>query len=178
MEPETDPVIPCGYGEVALVNWKKLHCSPALEGLGPRASGGITLMLILGWSALTTSGRLHGAIPRPRAQGANERALEPPEWIAHEAARVRLGGGPALVRGCLERRKGVGNGPVTTGTGGRKLHGVRGTAGCLGPRLAAGLGLHYLLPGRKPPQLGTNRSDTIRLLVDLLVVNPSCRIGA
>ena len=47
MEPETGPVIPCGYGEVALVNWK-LHCSPALEGFGPRASGGIALMLILG----------------------------------------------------------------------------------------------------------------------------------
>ena len=136
MEPETGPVIPCGYGEVALVNWK-LHCSPALEGFGPRA--------------LTTSGRLHGAIPRPWAQVANERALEPPEWIAHEAARVRLRGGPALVRGCLKRRKGVGNGPVTTGTGGRKLHGVRGTAGCLG--------LHYLRRGRKPP-LGTNRSDS------------------
>ena len=108
-------MIPCGYGEVALVNWK-LHCSPALEGFGPRASGGIALMLILGWSALalTTSGRLHGAIPRPWAQVANERALEPPEWNAHEAIRVRLRGGPALVRGCLKRRKGVGNGPVTT----------------------------------------------------------------
>ena len=147
MEPETDPVNPCGYGEVALVNWK-LHCSPALEGFGPRASGGIALMLILGWSALTTSGRLHGAIPRPRAQGANERALEPPEWIAHEAIRVRLRGGPALVRGCLKRRKGVGNGPVTTSTGGRKLHGVRGTAGCLGRRLAAGLGV--ALPPPRP----------------------------
>ena len=106
---------------------------------GPRASGGIALMLILGWSALTTSGRLHGAIPRPWAQVANEHALAPPEWIAHEAIRVRLRGGPALVRGCLKRRKGVGNGPVTTSTGGRKLHGVRGTAGCLGRRLAAGL---------------------------------------
>ena len=51
-------------------------------------------------------GRLHGAIPRPWAQVANEHALEPPEWIAHvaevEEGRGHGGLGTWLLRGAQQ----------------------------------------------------------------------------
>ena len=65
------------------------------------------LAQILGWSAQPASG-LSPAMALSlcfRAQAANERVLVLFEWKAHEAVRVRLRGGLALVRGCLEPRK-------------------------------------------------------------------------
>ena len=121
--------------------------------------------MLHGWSAQTASACRSSPrcfFPTSYGAGGHELCLEPPEWKAHEAVRVRLRGGLALVRGCLEPGKPVGHVPVTTGTGGRNWYGVRGTAEV--PRPGAALpprrsGLHSPSRGRKPP-LSTNRSDS------------------
>ena len=71
------------------------------DALASRTSGGIARCFM-------------GGRPRPRRSsprcffptsygaGGHELCLEPPEWTAHEAVRVRLRGGLALVRGCLK----------------------------------------------------------------------------
>ena len=103
--------------------------------------------MLHGWSAQRPRPRRSSprcSFPTPYGAGGHELCLEPPEWKAHEAVRVRLRGGLALVRGCLKPRKRWGMclslRALETGTGtvyvvqqrcrARGLHSHPGAAAC------------------------------------------------
>ena len=113
------------------------------DALASRTSGGIA-RCFMGCRPRPRRSSPRCFFPTPYGAGGHELCLEPPEWKAHEAVRVRLRGGLALVRGCLEPRKRWGMclslRALETGTGtayvvqqrcrARGLHSHPGAAAC------------------------------------------------